>query len=37
MKKAISTAFELNGGYSTLLEIKDYTVHSLLLKAIARF
>lgn len=33
----ISNAFELNGGYSTVLEVKDYTVHSLFLNAIARF
>jgi hypothetical protein len=33
----ISNAFELNGGYSTVLEIKDYAVHSLFLNAIARF
>jgi hypothetical protein len=33
----ISNTFELNGGYSTVLEIKDYTAHSLFLNAIARF
>jgi hypothetical protein len=33
----ISNTFELNGGYSTVLEIEDYTAHSLFLNAIARF
>jgi hypothetical protein len=33
----ISNAFELNGGYSTVLEIKDYTAHIVFLNAIARF
>jgi hypothetical protein len=33
----ISNTFELNGGDSTVLEIKGYTAHSLSLNAIARF
>jgi hypothetical protein len=33
----VSNAFELNGGYSTVLEIKDFTTHMFFLNAIARF
>jgi hypothetical protein len=33
----LARAFELNGGYSTIFEIKDYTPHIFFINAIARF
>jgi hypothetical protein len=33
----ISNTFELNGGYSTILEIKDYTTNIFFISAIGRF
>jgi hypothetical protein len=33
----IADTFELNGGYSTVLEIKDFTTHIFFLNAIRRF
>jgi len=33
----ISNAFELNGGYSTIFELKDFTTHIFFISAIGRF